>query len=337
MAQCNALAHPVFAFLIIMCPFIRAINLREPSQTGSVSPIQQLEYNIRHESSAVDAVIQGANKMTNDLTSSLLNTHHSDIVSRSKSHQKEDQRLSGILDKVDKLGLGTSSTSSQPGHWKTLSMWVVSSDIIPSGPAYHSQVGQDASVIKCFEGKHNGFFVDLAANDPVTLSNTLTLERDYGWKGICIEANPIYWSRLAHRKCQLFGVVVGQNNVDQLDVALQNRGVYGGIVGSQFDNKQKTSETKRRTVSLEKVLLHGSAPPIIDYLSLDVEGAEEFIMKRFPFGKYRFNLMTIERPSNLLQEILKNHSYIYMRDHGGFGDQMWRHESFKMCEIFDNI
>ena len=201
--------------------------------------------------------------------------------------------------------------------------------MIPEGPpSYFSQVGQDQSVVAAFHGKREGFFLDLAANDPVTLSNTLALERDYAWSGICIEANPQYWPRLAHRRCEVFGVVVGENDKDQLDVALDQRGVYGGIVGAQFDNKQKTSESKRRSVSLETILTRASAPFVIDYFSLDVEGAEEFIMKGFPFATYRFNLLTVERPSAVLQELLTNNSYVYVRDHGGFGDQMWRHATF---------
>jgi hypothetical protein len=40
--------------------------------------------------------------------------------------------------------------------------------------------------------EHPKFFVDLAANHAVDLSNSLFLEQN-GWKGICIEGNPQYW------------------------------------------------------------------------------------------------------------------------------------------------
>ena len=33
------------------------------------------------------------------------------------------------------------------------------------------------------------YFVDLAANHAIYLSNTRSLERDHGWEGTCIEAN----------------------------------------------------------------------------------------------------------------------------------------------------
>jgi len=53
------------------------------------------------------------------------------------------------------------------------------------------------------------FFVDLAANDALILSNTFVLERN-GWDGVCIEANPEYWYRLASfRNCTIVGAAVG--------------------------------------------------------------------------------------------------------------------------------
>ena len=52
--------------------------------------------------------------------------------------------------------------------------------------------------------KRNGYFIDLAANDAVKLSNTRALERDYGWSRICIEPNPRYHDRhQAVRTCRL--------------------------------------------------------------------------------------------------------------------------------------
>eukprot|EP00946_MAST-07B_sp_MAST-7B-sp1_P001432 g1432.t1 len=297
--------------------------LRAAGTRGGRGPLRSAIEDIQHESSAVDKVLQDSEGIVEGLTQSLLTT----------SHGKERANSPALdLDRIDsgaqQRPRDNSASLPQSGYWKTISVWVRPSDVIPKGPKFHSQVGQDKTVVKAFSGKRGGFYVDLAANDPVALSNTLALERDYGWSGICIEANPQYWPRLAHRQCQVFGTLVGENDYDQLDVALNQRGVYGGIVGTQFDNKRKTSEPKRRSVSLESILVRASAPSVIDYFSLDVEGAEEFIMKGFPFPKYRFNVLTVERPSARLQQILKDNSYVYVRDHGSFGDQMWHHALF---------
>ena len=46
---------------------------------------------------------------------------------------------------------------------------------------WHAQMQQDRVIARIFEDKRDGFFVDLAAHTPVDLSNTRTLERDFGW------------------------------------------------------------------------------------------------------------------------------------------------------------
>ena len=53
--------------------------------------------------------------------------------------------------------------------------------------ARHSQCNQDCVVLALLQLKRDGFFVDLAANDGLYMSNTWALERYYGWDGVCIE------------------------------------------------------------------------------------------------------------------------------------------------------
>jgi hypothetical protein len=110
--------------------------------------------------------------------------------------------------------------------------------------AWFSQHGQDVAVAKFFNFKRDGFFVDLAANDAVWASNTFSLEQNFGWKGICIEANPQYWYRLSFRNCHVVGGIVGGTNNVEVDVILgqAHHGPYGGIVGDDFDNKKITKK-----------------------------------------------------------------------------------------------
>lgn len=98
------------------------------------------------------------------------------------------------------------------------------------------------------------FFVDLAANDAVELSNTLFLEQN-GWDGVCIEGNPEYWYGLArYRNCTIVGAFVG-GSVDGTKAEIALRGSGGGIVGSDFDNKEskENESVKRELVSLMTV------------------------------------------------------------------------------------
>ena len=56
---------------------------------------------------------------------------------------------------------------------------------------YYSQIEQDKYFIENIsKGKRDGVFLDIGANDGLFGSNTATLEFEYGWTGLCIEANP---------------------------------------------------------------------------------------------------------------------------------------------------
>jgi hypothetical protein len=46
-------------------------------------------------------------------------------------------------------------------------------------------------------------------------------------------------------------------------------------------------------------------------------------MKAFPFESYRFSVLTVERPAAELQRLLEAQGYMYVCDHGAFGDQLW--------------
>lgn len=80
-------------------------------------------------------------------------------------------------------------------------------------------------------------------------------------------------------------------------------------------------------MTLEEILARFHAPHHIDYLSLDVEGAEEFIMKNFPFDRYHISIMTTERPSNSLQELFTQKGFQKLVRLTRWGEIMWAHES----------
>jgi len=102
------------------------------------------------------------------------------------------------------------------------------------GKMFHGQLLQDELVIKLLNYKRNGYFIDLAANDAVGLSNTFALERDYDWNGLCIEPNPEYWYRLAFRKCQTVGAMVGKNNDEEVSVVFNKKHLAGVYVASMI-------------------------------------------------------------------------------------------------------
>ena len=218
---------------------------------------------------------------------------------------------------------------------------------------WHSQESQDRLVLNgILEGKRNGYFVDLAANHPLRRSNTRALERDYGWKGLCIDGNEEFLMLLVKmRTCTVVGAAVSSNS-DQTVMFRHWHGAGGsgstgswhqaisGIVG--FTNKANTTadpltklangpigfkDKPSVTIRFADLLRAHDAPKVIEYLSLDVEGAEDAVFEGFPFNEYRFLAISIERVSEALKAYLIANDYVYIGHTGGGLDQFFVHAS----------
>lgn len=50
-------------------------------------------------------------------------------------------------------------------------------------------------------------------------------------------------------------------------------------------------------------------------------------MQHFPFDRYTFLAITVERPKPELAAALHARGYVYLRDHGPWGDQLHVHRS----------
>jgi hypothetical protein len=190
-----------------------------------------------------------------------------------------------------------------------------------------AQVKQDLIILDLIGS--NGYFIDLAANDAKDLTNTLVLER-HGWNGLCIEPNPVYWYGLSHRRCTVVGALVGGSKEK---VQVKFRGVFGGILGNidqKLANRKKEPDAEavdRYTAAISEVLKIYQVPHTIDYLSLDVEGSEYEIMKDFPFNEYIIKILTVERPSKKLKDLLSSKGYMELKTLAWWGEYLWCHKS----------
>ena len=177
-------------------------------------------------------------------------------------------------------------------------------------------------VEEIFKGKKNGFFLDLAATNGLMENNTYVLEKFFQWKGIAIEANNFFFSKLKkNRNCKCINEVVSGN---KSEVKFLEHGPTGGIIGESYDNnyvkrgklikKLNHKISTKKTKSLEKILKENNAPKVIDYFSLDVEGAETDIIENFNFLNYKFLSITIERPTPKINKILFKKNYVFVKN-----------------------
>ena len=186
---------------------------------------------------------------------------------------------------------------------------------------FYSQIGQDEWVYSMFPNKTDGYFVELGADDGVSLSNTLFFEKERNWKGICIEPNEFSYQKLVqNRKCHISHELIHSEN-DKV-VNFEYMDMLSGIV--DYSPKYKTagaSVVQKSTKTLAYVLDQFQAPNVIDYLSLDVEGHEYDILSTFPFDRYQFKCMTVEHNApmfgsdarNKIRKLLTEKGYTFVK------------------------
>ena len=259
----------------------------------------------------------------------------------SKCH---DESVPGLLDNNPDKGVdddGWNMVHVYVGTKESKIEHMIDASTIPHEYFYttrwFSQLRQDEVVYQLLRSKRNGYFIDLAANDAIRISNTFALEHYHGWDGIAIEPNPIYWSGLAYRNCTVVAAVIGQQTGIEMKFKFPKSSKpapQGGLVGPAFDNHDNNESSKnngedemRFTLALSDIFTKFNAPSVIDYISLDIEGAETFVMEAFPFDRYRINVLTIERADQRLCELLHQNEYIQMKQLKKWGETLWLHSS----------
>ena len=148
-----------------------------------------------------------------------------------------------------------------------------------------SQAGQEYWAAKESGFKNDGFFIDIGAHNGMFLSNTSVLERNLGWKGICIEADPERFRGLEKTRLSTNVCVATR---DYEGYCSFNPDAVDGFVEADSN----TGETKCDT--LDNILEKHNAPETIDYISLDIEGLEYEVLSSFNFLKWDVKLWTIE-------------------------------------------
>ena len=80
--------------------------------------------------------------------------------------------------------------------------------VAEDGPAFNmkiikdspSQASQDSFAMNMLDWKRNGYYVEIGAYDPYKLSNTYSLENDYGWSGISFDIKKIDFSKYVNKQ-----------------------------------------------------------------------------------------------------------------------------------------
>jgi len=193
------------------------------------------------------------------------------------------------------------ATVAYQGGYYSRSMW--------SG-----QFEQDRWVaLDVYSSMRGGYFVELGASDGLTYSNTVELERHYGWRGLCIEGSLPKFAKLQANRplcANRYAAVTAD------DTTVVNEIRAKGSGSSRFKRAEGSAEGGGRNSTSMRTLLRGAnAPTWIDFLSLDVEGFELDILEAWPWDQYIIGALAVEHnweeaKRASIQDLLREHGYI---------------------------
>lgn len=211
-----------------------------------------------------------------------------------------------------------------------------------SGTGKHFGLGGLDRKLEKYLDFDNGFFVELGANDGVSQSNTLFFEKNRNWRGVLVEPTPhnyllclknrapgnhIYCNACVSDDFKDRFVEIIFSNLMSTPVGLDSDildPMRHAEFGAQFlRHGERVFSFGAVAVTLNELLINSNAPELIDFMSLDVEGAEMEVLKGVDHNKYRFKYMLVEcrdiekvqpflcERGYRLVELLSEHDYLF--------------------------
>uniref|UniRef100_A0A6C0F9A7 Methyltransferase FkbM domain-containing protein n=1 Tax=viral metagenome TaxID=1070528 RepID=A0A6C0F9A7_9ZZZZ len=174
---------------------------------------------------------------------------------------------------------------------------------------FYSQDKQDKYLeTNIFKGYKNGFFIDIGAHDGKCINNTLYFEENNNWRGVNVEPIKKVYDRLVVNRPNCININCAVCNNDGKTEFICNTGYTEMISGIkdtfdhrhkqrlQRENKKYGSTTEIIEVETKKLETICDSHKIshINYLSIDVEGAEFEVIKSINFDKVYIDVIGFE-------------------------------------------
>lgn len=208
---------------------------------------------------------------------------------------------------------------------------------------FYSQQDEDKYIIQYLlkEKITDGTYLEIGACDGLLYSNTKTLEDYFGFKGILIEPQPIYFSRLLENRNsnnnEFYNLSVSDNSASFIEFVGDNP--EGGILNNINTDLSKYN-WKSYKVKNEKMknILKDSNFKYIDFMIIDVEGSELSLLKTIDFNFPIFCII-IEAHSNeqeknkLFGKYLKSNGFEYKERQRG--NEIWLNHNYFRRHLFN--
>lgn len=168
------------------------------------------------------------------------------------------------------------------------------------GEQYYSQAYQDYFMDRfIFRKKEGGFFLDIGGNDPVHISNTYFFEKNRGWTGLAFEPIPEQrgkWKTARTTECLPYALGSKDGESEFCQYEDQAMSGFSRVVEYEGRVKARWKVPVRRLSGIleERGIKH------VDFVSLDVEGAEIEVLKGIDFSRVKIDCFTIENNKGFL-------------------------------------
>lgn len=154
-----------------------------------------------------------------------------------------------------------------------------------------------------FKNKKDGFFVEIGSLDGIIFSNSYIFEKYLNWNGVCVEPDKRWHEEITNnRKCNLSFNAISDNSNKIVEFCLHKSGGESFVKSEQREwiyDSDVIETIQVETKTLTDLLDEFNSPKLIDWISIDTEGSEIKILKRFLNDKkYDINFINIEHTDN---------------------------------------
>ncbi len=198
------------------------------------------------------------------------------------------------------------------------------SGLRPNVKSHYSQEGEDISLARIFTGQNSGFFVDVGAHHPFRFSNTYWAYQK-GWSGVNIDATPgsaKLFKRWRPRDLSIESCIgSGESSIDYVVYSEPALNTYASnrveVLGtSEYKAKETVRLQTRRLDSLLSEAFTGKPDPVIDFLSIDVEGSEMDVLKSNDWSRFKSRIIVIEILGKTLSTVSSSAEYQFLTNLG---------------------
>lgn len=174
----------------------------------------------------------------------------------------------------------------------------------------YSQDGEDMILRRLFEGRKQGFYVDIGAHHPFRFSNTCYFHR-LGWTGLSVDPNPDAMKAFVRERPSDINVCVGVSDIaGELAFHFFNEpalNTFDADLASERARIPGYRLLETRCIAVRRLddLLTEYLPrnQTIDFLSIDVEGMDLSVLRSSDWNRFRPRVLLVEAHERTVQAI----------------------------------